>query len=100
MQLYAQTYRVNPIGSATISCGVKPIPAIGCRIDRCVSGRWNQICDSYGSNSYSTENYNTFSAKPLGDAAFDCGIRPIPRIGCRVDRCVNGRWTQICGQGW
>jgi hypothetical protein len=28
----------------------------------------------------------------------NCGIKPIPEIGCRIGRCVNGAWEQICDQ--
>jgi len=38
----------------------------------------------------------TYQIKPLGNAAMDCGLKPMPRLGCQIDRCVNGRWTQIC----
>jgi hypothetical protein len=26
-----------------------------------------------------------------------CGLRPIPEIGCKIGRCVNGSWEQLCG---
>jgi len=60
------------------SCGIKPIPNIGCRIGRCVNGAWEQICDQ--------------------SPAISCGIKPIPQIGCRIGRCVDGAWEQICDQ--
>jgi hypothetical protein len=25
-----------------------------------------------------------------------CGIKPIPDPGCRIGRCVNGEWEQVC----
>jgi len=25
-----------------------------------------------------------------------CGIKPIPDIGCRIGRCVDGEWEQVC----
>jgi hypothetical protein len=25
-------------------------------------------------------------------------LKPLPQIGCRVGRCVNGAWEQICDQ--
>jgi hypothetical protein len=24
------------------------------------------------------------------------GIKPIPEIGCRIGRCVDGVWEQVC----
>ena len=30
------------------------------------------------------------------NANLNCGIKPIPNIGCRVGRCVDGYWEQIC----
>lgn len=71
-----------PFSSVTeaqnLTCGIKPIPNIGCRIGRRVNGQWEQICDR--------------------NPALSCGIRPIPSIGCRVGRCVDGVWEQICDQ--
>ena len=65
-----------PTHGQNLSCGIKPIPNIGCRIGRCVNGAWEQICDS--------------------NPGLSCGIKPIPRIGCRVGRCVDGVWEQVC----
>jgi len=25
-----------------------------------------------------------------------CGIQPIPDVGCRIGRCVDGAWEQVC----
>jgi hypothetical protein len=25
-----------------------------------------------------------------------CGLKPIPEIGCRIGRCVDGVWEQVC----
>jgi hypothetical protein len=66
-----------PVSQAqNLSCGLKPIPNIGCRIGRCVDGTWEQICDS--------------------NPGLSCGIKPIPNVGCRIGRCVDGAWEQIC----
>jgi hypothetical protein len=27
-----------------------------------------------------------------------CGIKSIPNIGCRMGRCVDGAWEQVCNQ--
>jgi hypothetical protein len=59
-----------------LTCGLKPIPEIGCRIGRCVNGAWEQICDR--------------------NPGLSCGIKPIPAIGCRIGRCVDGVWEQVC----
>lgn len=61
-----------------LTCGLKPIPAVGCRVGRCVNGGWEQVCDS--------------------NPGLSCGLKPIPAIGCRVGRCVDGGWEQICDQ--
>jgi hypothetical protein len=58
------------VPAQSLTCGIKPIPEIGCRIGRCVNGAWEQICDS--------------------NPALSCGIKPIAAIGCRVGRCVGG----------
>jgi len=29
----------------SLTCGIKPIPNVGCRIGRCVDGAWEQVCD-------------------------------------------------------
>jgi hypothetical protein len=30
------------------------------------------------------------------DGALKCGIKPIPNIGCKIGRCVDGVWEQVC----
>ena len=30
------------------------------------------------------------------DGTLNCGIKPIPKAGCRIGRCVDGMWEQIC----
>jgi len=30
------------------------------------------------------------------DGTLKCGIKPIPKVGCRIGRCVDGMWEQIC----
>jgi len=30
------------------------------------------------------------------DGTLKCGIKPIPKAGCRIGRCVDGMWEQIC----
>lgn len=66
----------NSYNASGSSCGLKPLPNIGCKIGNCVDGSWQQICDSNG--------------------AIVCGIKPIPAIGCRVGKCIDGAWQQIC----
>jgi hypothetical protein len=75
--LFVSLAAVVPIASAqNLTCGLKPIPALGCRIGRCVNGAWEQICDR--------------------NPALSCGLKPIPEIGCRIGRCVDGVWEQVC----
>ena len=69
---------VPGVGAQNLACGLKPIPAIGCRIGRCVNGAWEQICDR--------------------NPGLSCGLKPIPEIGCRIGRCVDGVWEQVCDQ--
>ena len=64
--------------SQSLTCGLKPLPELGCRIGRCVNGAWEQVCDSSPSLS--------------------CGLKPLPDLGCRIGRCVGGSWEQICDQ--
>ena len=66
------------VAEANLTCGIKPIPDVGCKIGRCVDGYWEQVCDQYGSGSMT------------------CGIKPIPNIGCKIGRCVDGYWEQVC----
>jgi len=35
--------------------------------------------------------------RPSTNAVFACGFKPFPRLGCRIGRCVNGQWEQVCG---
>lgn len=30
--------------------------------------------------------------------AQSCGFKPYPKFGCKIGRCVNGTWEQICGE--
>ncbi len=34
------------LASGELQCGLKPLPDLGCRIDRCVDGSWEQVCDT------------------------------------------------------
>lgn len=47
-----------------------------CRYCGCVNGMLEQICDTSSSVS--------------------CGIKPIPDVGCKIGRCVDGQWKQVC----
>ena len=60
----------------SLTCGIKPIPSVGCRIGRCVNGAWEQVCDQ--------------------SPGLSCGVKPIPNVGCRIGRCVDGMWEQVC----
>lgn len=31
-----------------------------------------------------------------GTPSYGCGIKPIPKPGCQVGRCINGVWEQVC----
>jgi len=35
----------NAASAQNLTCGLKPIPEVGCRIGRCVDGAWEQVCD-------------------------------------------------------
>lgn len=32
----------------------------------------------------------------IAQGTLACGLRPLPEIGCRIGRCVDGHWEQIC----
>ena len=66
----------SAVPAQNLTCGIKPIPEIGCRVGRCVNGAWEQICDQ--------------------NPGLSCGLKPIPAIGCRIGRCVDGVWEQVC----
>lgn len=66
----------NVSGSGIINCGLKPLPSLGCRIGRCLSTGWEQICDQ----------------NPI----MSCGLKPLPNLGCQIGRCVDGVWEQVC----
>jgi hypothetical protein len=69
---------------ANYTCGIKPIPNIGCTIGQCVNGNWQQVCSKtdFSGNQQAT--------------SLRCGIKPIPKIGCTVGQCINGNWQQVC----
>ena len=29
------------------------------------------------------------------NSTMNCGFKPIPKIGYRIGRCINGRWEQV-----
>ncbi len=70
------TLQGEAFAQGNLTCGLRPLPSIGCRIGRCVNGQWEEIC----------------SQAP----ALTCGLRPLPNVGCRIGRCVNGAWEEIC----
>lgn len=37
--------------------------------------------------------YPNFS---YAEGYLNCGVPPVPQIGCRIGQCVNGQWQQIC----
>ena len=40
---------------------------------------------AYGDDTFLFSQYSTVN----------CGIKPIPQIGYRIGRCINGRWEQV-----
>lgn len=64
------------VHSQSLSCGLKPLPKLGCRIGRCVDGIWEQVCDA--------------------NPGLSCGLKPLPKLGCQIGRCVDGYWEQVC----
>ena len=34
---------------------------------------------------------------PAYSYAQNCGFKPYPQFGCKIDRCLNGKWEQVCG---
>ena len=63
-------------GQGNLTCGLKPLSNLGCRVGRCVDGAWEQICDT--------------------SPRLSCGLKPLPNLGCRIGRCVDGVWEQVC----
>lgn len=43
-------------------------------------------------NSARTTSYTSRGS----GSSFNCGIKPIPNIGCRIGRCLDTGWEQIC----
>lgn len=33
---------------------------------------------------------------PVQAQNLNCGLKPLPKLGCRIGRCVNGEWEQVC----
>lgn len=66
----------HDVGAQT--CGIKPIPHIGCKVGQCVGGKWEQVCNQF--------------------PTLTCGIKPTPHIGCKIGQCVDGAWEQVCNQ--
>ncbi len=88
--------------SFAYSCGIKPIPNIGCRIGRCIDGDWEQICNNMTCGIKPIPNIGCRIGRCI-DGSWEqvcnnmtCGIKPIPNIGCQIGRCVDGHWEQVC----
>jgi hypothetical protein len=41
--------------------------------------------NAYGDDGLIFSQYSTMN----------CGLKPIPKIGYRIGRCINGRWEQV-----
>ena len=35
----------------------------------------------------------------LAQSGINCGIKPLPRLGYRIGRCINGQWEQVSDRG-
>jgi hypothetical protein len=35
---------------------------------------------------------------PICSYAQNCGFKPYALAGCKIGRCVNGKWEQVCGE--
>jgi hypothetical protein len=36
---------------------------------------------------------NSFLLAQYG--AVNCGVKPVPRVGYKIGRCISGRWEQV-----
>lgn len=64
-----------------------------------ISNSFNYSNESKNSNQADDINNsdNTITSGPPSiGGGFGCGIKPIPKIGCRIGRCTDGGWEQIC----
>jgi hypothetical protein len=25
-----------------------------------------------------------------------CGLKPLPKVGCKIGQCIDGKWQQVC----
>jgi hypothetical protein len=44
----------------------------------------------------SLDEQNTVLLAQLG--SLNCGIKPLPRLGHKIGRCINGQWEQVSSQ--
>ena len=96
------------LADGSFTCGLKPLPELGCRIGRCVDGAWERICDSAPTLSCGLKPLPNLGCRigrcvdgyweQICDSApsLSCGLKPLPNLGCRIGRCVDGHWEQIC----
>ena len=39
------SFSSTQVSSQSMTCGLRPLPQLGCRIGRCVGGVWEQVCN-------------------------------------------------------
>ena len=98
----------NSPTTGNMTCGLPPLPQMGCRVGACVDGQWQQICDQAPTKSCGLPPLPDPGCQ-IGECvdgrwqevcnqspAMSCGLPPLPALGCRIGACVDGRWQQVC----
>jgi hypothetical protein len=60
---------------------------------RCVESTWEKVCKGILIGRYSKPRIGLIKGRDVR-----CGDKPTPEIGCKIDKCNNGKWEQVCNQ--
>jgi hypothetical protein len=42
-----------------------------------------------------TSDFDDYLVLAQYSSSLNCGLKPLPKIGHKIGRCVNGRWEQV-----
>ena len=91
-----------------LTCGLKPIPAVGCRVGRCVNGALGTGVRFQSGALLRTQTDSgrrvpgravcrwRLGADLRSESGVVLWLEADPAIGCRIGRCVDGAWEQVC----
>lgn len=65
-------------------------------LSQAASKMGSALAGTNNSNNNDVEENSFKSQETSYTSSGGCGFRPIPKIGCRIGRCIDGSWEQVC----